>query len=56
MKLRRIMAVGMTVALTATMFSGVNVYAKEADPEPFKIGFPWIQQTQIQHGFLFTIM
>ena len=26
MKLRRLMAIGMTVALTATMFSGVSVY------------------------------
>ena len=31
----------MTVALTATMFSGVSVYAESSDPEPFKIGFPW---------------
>ena len=41
MKLRRLMAIGMTVALTATMFSGVSVYAENSDPEPFKIGFPW---------------
>ena len=41
MKLRRFMAIGMTVALTATMFSGVSVYAESSDPEPFKIGFPW---------------
>ena len=27
MKLRRLVAIGMTVALSATMFSGVSVYA-----------------------------
>jgi len=41
MKLRRLVAIGMTVALSATMFSGVSVYADNSDPEPFKIGFPW---------------
>lgn len=41
MKLRRLVAIGMTVALFATMFSGVSVYADNSDPEPFKIGFPW---------------
>ena len=41
MKLRRLVAIGMTVALSGTMFSGVSVYADNSDPEPFKIGFPW---------------
>lgn len=41
MKLRRLVAIGMTVALSATMLSGVSVYADNSDPEPFKIGFPW---------------
>ena len=46
MKLRRIMAVGMTVALTATMFSGVKMcirdrlYTQEQKhPRTFEITF-----------------
>lgn len=54
MKLRRLMAIGMTVALTATMFSGVSVYAENSDPEPFKSDFRGILQIQTQPGFPFT--
>lgn len=41
MKLRKLTACALSLAMTASLFAGMSVHAESADPEPFTIGFPW---------------
>ena len=54
MKLRRLVAIGMTVALSATMISGSVYMLIIQIRNRLKLDFRGIPQIQTRHGSLFT--